>query len=170
MNISISTHCSTMWTSTLNFLYATSCVKYEPLTEIHTWRVREKLRKVMEIFKTSKEIWNQPNIQWGSVFVVVVVFFNKVGCMREAQSWEKMINSMKGGSIESAWSREVKRYEQRVIKDACTVLIWFRVAFSWPTKTTNNDRQTTSWWSFMMPFVQDYRNMRLINFRTFERL
>ncbi|RMX37380.1 hypothetical protein pdam_00013806, partial [Pocillopora damicornis] len=30
----------------------------------------------------------------------------EVGCMREAQSWEKMINSMKGGSIESAWSRE----------------------------------------------------------------
>ena len=52
-----------MWTLTLNFLYATSCVKYEPLTEIHTWRVREKLRKVMEIFKTSKEIWTQPNIQ-----------------------------------------------------------------------------------------------------------
>ena len=50
--------------------------------------------------------------------------------MREAQSWKKMINSMKGGSIESAWSREVKRYEQRVLKDACTVLIWFRVAFS----------------------------------------
>lgn len=63
LNISISTHCSTMWTSTLNFLYATSCVKYEPLTEIHTWRVREKLRKVMEIFKTTKEIWTQPNIQ-----------------------------------------------------------------------------------------------------------
>ena len=41
--------------------------------------------------------------------------------MREAQSWEKMIKSMKGGSIESAWSKEVKRYEQRVIKDAFTV-------------------------------------------------
>lgn len=26
--------------------------------------------------------------------------------MRAAQSWEKMINAMKGGSIESAWSRE----------------------------------------------------------------
>lgn len=30
----------------------------------------------------------------------------EAGCMREAQSWEKMINAMKGGSIESAWSRE----------------------------------------------------------------
>ena len=90
--------------------------------------------------------------------------------MREAQSWEKMIKSMKGGSIESAWSKEVKRYEQRVIKDAFTVLIWFHVAFYWPTKKTNNDRQTSSWWSFMMPFVQDYRNMRLIYFQTFERL
>ncbi|XP_066026029.1 cation channel sperm-associated auxiliary subunit epsilon-like [Pocillopora verrucosa] len=30
----------------------------------------------------------------------------EVGCVREAQSWEKMINSMKGGSIESAWSKE----------------------------------------------------------------
>ena len=49
--------------------------------------------------------------------------------MREAQSWEKMIKSMKGGSIESARSKEVKRYEQRVIKDALTVLIWFHVAF-----------------------------------------
>ena len=84
----------------------------------------------MEIFKTSKEIRTQPNNQQGSVFVVVVFFFNKVGCMREAQSWEKMIKSMKGGSIESAWSKEVKRYEQRVIKDAFTVLTWFHVAFS----------------------------------------